>query len=930
MPNPQRTSVGVLVAGYWRGLKRGSGSSAPEVGPVRRRPRPRPSPPGLMVGAVVRRWVSGGSMFERFTERARQVVVLAQEEARTLKHNYIGTEHILLGLLREEEGLAARVLESLDITVERVRAQVVRIVGSGEEVTSGQIPFTPRAKKVLELALREALSLGHNYIGTEHILLGLVRENEGVAARILLDFDADSEKIRNEVIRMLSGPGSRQRGSGAGAAGAAGPGEGKKSSKLLDQFGRNLTKLAAEGKLDPCVGRETEIERIMQILSRRTKNNPVLVGEPGVGKTAVVEGLAQRITSSEVPELLKNKQIYTLDLAALVAGSKYRGEFEERLKKVMKEITQRGDIILFIDELHNLVGAGAAEGAIDAASILKPALARGELQTIGATTLDEYRKYLERDSALERRFQKITVEEPSIDQTVEILQGLRDRYEQHHKVQITDEALRAAGELASRYISDRFLPDKAIDLIDEAASRMRIKSMSSPPANRELEDQVETTRREKEAAIEAQEFEKAAALRDKERKLTNKKRELEQEWESGESGERPAIGEEEIADIVSMWTGIPVFKLTEAETQKLVRMEDELHKRVIGQHPAIEVISKAIRRSRAGLKDPKRPTGSFVFLGPSGVGKTELARTLAEFLFGDDDAMIRIDMSEYMEKHAVSRLVGSPPGYVGYDEGGQLTEAIRRKPYSVLLLDEIEKAHPDVFNILLQILEDGRLTDAQGRTVDFRHAIVIMTSNIGAQEIARNTPLGFAISDDETGITYDDMKNRFMGELKKAFRREFLNRIDDVIVFHKLQRDEIKQIVELLLVRIRHSMAERELVLDLTEEAKDLLVEKGWDPAMGARPWRRAIQRYIEDPLADFVLRSQLPAGSTVVVDPAPEGKEGEVRLTIVKPKKAKTPVAVGAGGVESDTEAGSDDDETGPGAVLDDAVEDAGADHGE
>jgi ATP-dependent Clp protease ATP-binding subunit ClpC len=843
-------------------------------------------------------------MFERFTERARQVVVLAQEEARTLKHNYIGTEHILLGLLREEEGLAARVLESLDITVERVRAQVVRIVGSGEEVTSGQIPFTPRAKKVLELALREALSLGHNYIGTEHILLGLVRENEGVAARILLDFDADSEKIRNEVIRMLSGPGGRRQGQSGGAgagAGAGASGEGKKSSKLLDQFGRNLTKLAAEGKLDPCVGRETEIERIMQILSRRTKNNPVLVGEPGVGKTAVVEGLAQRITSSEVPELLKNKQIYTLDLAALVAGSKYRGEFEERLKKVMKEITQRGDIILFIDELHNLVGAGAAEGAIDAASILKPALARGELQTIGATTLDEYRKYLERDSALERRFQKITVDEPTIDQTVEILTGLRDRYEQHHKVQITDEALRAAGELASRYISDRFLPDKAIDLIDEAASRMRIKSMTSPPANRELEGEVESTRREKEAAIEAQEFEKAASLRDKERKLTNKKRELEQAWESGESGERPSIGEEEIADIVSMWTGIPVFKLTEAETQKLMRMEDELHKRVIGQHPAIEVISKAIRRSRAGLKDPKRPTGSFIFLGPSGVGKTELARTLAEFLFGDDDALIRIDMSEYMEKHAVSRLVGSPPGYIGYDEGGQLTEAVRRKPYSVLLLDEIEKAHPDVFNILLQILEDGRLTDAQGRTVDFRHAIVIMTSNIGAAEIARNTPLGFAVSDDETGITYDDMKNRIMGELKKVFRPEFLNRIDDVIVFHKLQKEEIKQIVELLLLRIRASMAERELQLELTEPAKDLLVDKGWDPAMGARPLRRAIQRYIEDPLADFVLREQLTPGATVVVDPAEGDQEGEVRLSIVKPKKQKTPVGVGAEGASSE-----------------------------
>ena len=606
----------------------------------------------------------------------------------------------------------------------------------------------------------------------------------------------------------------------------------------------------------------------MQILSRRTKNNPILIGEPGVGKTAVVEGLASRITAGEVPELLKNKQIYTLDLAALVAGSKYRGEFEERLKKVMKEITQRGDIILFIDEIHNLVGAGAAEGAIDAASILKPALARGELQTIGATTLDEFRKYLERDSALERRFQQIRVEPPSIEETVQILKGLRDRYEQHHKVEITDEALEAAAELADRYISDRFLPDKAIDLIDEAASRMRIKSMTSPPVYRELEDEIEETRRAKEAAIEAQEFEKAANLRDQERRLTNKKRELEEAWEAGEGeGERPAIGEEEIADIVSMWTGIPVFKLTEAETAKLMRMEEELHKRVIGQEAAVDVISKAIRRSRAGLKDPKRPTGSFIFLGPSGVGKTELARTLAEFLFGDEDSMIRIDMSEYMEKHAVSRLVGSPPGYIGYDEGGQLTEAVRRKPYSVLLLDEIEKAHPDVFNILLQILEDGRLTDAQGRTVDFRHTIIIMTSNIGASEIARNTPLGFAVGDDDAGITYDDMKNRIMGELKKVFRPEFLNRIDDVLVFHKLQKDEIKVIVELLLRRIRSSLAERELQLELTEDAKDLLVEKGWDPAMGARPLRRAIQRYIEDPLADFVLRSELAPGATVMVE---------------------------------------------------------------
>jgi ATP-dependent Clp protease ATP-binding subunit ClpC len=840
-------------------------------------------------------------MFERFTERARQVVVLAQEEARTLKHNYIGTEHILLGLLREEEGLAARVLESLDITVERVRAQVVRIVGSGEEVTSGQIPFTPRAKKVLELALREALSLGHNYIGTEHILLGLVRENEGVAARILLDFDADSEKIRNEVIRMLSGPGGRRQGA------AAGGGEGKKSSKLLDQFGRNLTKLAAESKLDPVIGRETEIERIMQILSRRTKNNPVLVGEPGVGKTAIVEGLAARITKGEVPELLKNKQIYTLDLAALVAGSKYRGEFEERLKKVMKEITQRGDIVLFIDELHNLVGAGAAEGAIDAASILKPALARGEIQTIGATTMDEYRKYLERDSALERRFQQIRVDQPSIPDTVAILEGLRERYEEHHRVRISDDALRAAGELADRYISDRFLPDKAIDLIDEAASRMRIKSMSQPPVYRDLEQEIEETRRSKEAAIEAQEFEKAANLRDKERQLTNRKRELEDQWAAGEGGERPEVGEEEIADIVSMWTGIPVFKLTEAETKKLLRMEDELHKRVIGQDVAITAVSKAIRRSRAGIKDPKRPAGSFIFLGPSGVGKTELARTLAEFLFGDEDSMVRIDMSEYMEKHAVSRLVGSPPGYVGYDEGGQLTEAVRRKPYSVLLLDEIEKAHPDVFNILLQILEDGRLTDAQGRTVDFRNAIVIMTSNIGAKDIARNVSFGFGTSD-ETGTSYDEMKDRIMGELKKVFRPEFLNRIDEVIVFHKLTREEITVIIDLMIGRVRAQVAEHELQLELDEGAKELLAERGWDPAMGARPLRRAIQRYIEDPLADEVLRvGDVEPGSTVLVerDASGDADERPLRMKLVKPKKRaarkREPVGVAAKATEGE-----------------------------
>jgi ATP-dependent Clp protease ATP-binding subunit ClpC len=813
-------------------------------------------------------------LFERFTERARQVVVLAQDEARALKHNYIGTEHILLGLLREEEGLAARVLESLDITVEEVRAQVARIVGQGDEVTTGQIPFTPRAKKVLELALREALSLGHNYIGTEHILLGLVRENEGVAARILLDFDADAEKIRNEIIRMLSGPGRRQQG-GAGASG-----EKAKSSKLLDQFGRNLTKLAAEGKLDPVVGRQTEIERVMQILSRRTKNNPVLIGEPGVGKTAVVEGLAARISANQVPELLKNKQIYTLDLAALVAGSKYRGEFEERLKKVMKEITQRGDIILFIDELHNLVGAGAAEGAIDAASILKPALARGELQTIGATTLDEYRKYLERDAALERRFQQIRVEEPSVEDTVQILRGLRDRYEAHHRCKISDDALFASASLADRYIQDRHLPDKAIDLIDEAASRLRIRSMSAPPRYRELEDEIERVRKDKEASIEAQEFEKAASLRDKERKLTQKKRELEESWRQNEGEqEQPEVGEEEIADIVSMWTGIPVFKLTEAESQRLVRMEEELHKRVIGQHAAIEAVSRAIRRARAGIKDPKRPTGSFIFLGPSGVGKTELARTLAEFLFGDDDAMIQVDMSEYMEKHSVSRLVGSPPGYIGYDEGGQLTEAVRRKPYSVILLDEIEKAHPDVFNILLQILEEGKLTDSQGRKVDFRNTIVIMTSNIGAGAISKNQTLGFTLGD-EQGLSYDDMKSRVMGELKKVFRPELLNRIDEVIVFHKLAKEEIKSIVDLLLKHLREQMATHEVTVELTDDAKDLLVDQGYDPAMGARPLRRAIQRLIEDPLADFVLGRTLEPNSTILVARKPD--EDAVDITVV------------------------------------------------
>jgi ATP-dependent Clp protease ATP-binding subunit ClpC len=800
-------------------------------------------------------------MFERFTERARQVVVLAQEEARDLKHNYIGTEHLLLGLLREGDGVAARVLGSLEVALEDVRGEIMRIVGEGEHEAQGQIPFTPRAKKVLELALREALSLGHNYIGTEHILLGLVRESEGVAARILNDLDADADRIRQEVMRVLSGPSRRQQKPGSPVGAAA-----KKSSKVLDQFGRNLTKYAEEDKLDPVVGRETEIERVMQILTRRTKNNPVLIGEPGVGKTAVVEGLAKRIAANEIPELLKDKQIYTLDLGALVAGSKYRGEFEERLKKVMKEISERGDIILFIDEIHNLVGAGAAEGAIDAASILKPALARGEIQTIGATTIDEYRKYLARDAALERRFQQIMVREPSVEETSLILQGLRDRYEAHHRITITDEAIDAAAYLADRYISDRFLPDKAVDLIDEASSRKRIKTMTAPPDYRELEEKIQAVRKEKEAAIESQEFEKAANLRDRERRLINEKKELEERWKNSDEGIRAAIGEDEIAEVVAMWTGIPVVKLTEAETAKLIRMEEELHQRVVGQDEALTAVSKAIRRSRAGLKDPRRPSGSFVFLGPSGVGKTELARTLAEFLFGDEDALIQVDMSEYMEKHAVSRLVGSPPGYVGYEEGGQLTEAVRRRPYSVVLLDEIEKAHPDVFNILLQILEDGRLTDAQGRTVDFRNSIVIMTSNIGASTISKGQTLGFGEPVSEGGLEYSDMKNRVMGELKKIFRPEFLNRIDEVIVFHKLSKEQIHSIIELMLDRLREQLKERGLSIELTPEAKDLLVDIGYDPTMGARPLRRAIQRLVEDVLAEEVLAGRIASGSTVIM----------------------------------------------------------------
>ncbi len=810
-------------------------------------------------------------MFERFTERARRVVVFAQEEARMLNQNYIGTEHLLLGLIREEEGVAARALQSLGISLYDVRAQVEEIIGRGTSAPVGHIPFTPRAKKVLELSLREALQLGHNYIGTEHILLGLIREGEGVAARVLYNLGADLDRVRNQVIQLLSGYYGKT-GSEPSAYGRSYGGS------LLDEFGRNLTRLAHEKKLDPVIGREKEIERVMQILCRRTKNNPVLIGEPGVGKTAVVEGLAQRIANNEVPDILRNKEIFTLDLGALVAGSKYRGEFEERLKKVMKEIRERGDIILFVDEMHNLVGAGAAEGAIDAASILKPALARGELQTIGATTLDEYRKHVEKDAALERRFQPIKVGEPTVEETVDILRGLRDRYEEHHQVTITDDALIAAAQLSDRYIADRFLPDKAIDLIDEAASKVRMQKMVIPPETLVIEEDLRNLRREKESAIAVQDFEKAAVIRDKERNLELELSGKDSTWEALAQMPSATVAEEQIADVVSTWTGIPVFRLTEEETSKLLRMEEELHKRIVSQDEAIRTVSKAIRRTRAGLKDPKRPSGSFVFLGPSGVGKTELAKALAEFLFGDEGSLIQLDMSEYMEKHTVSRMVGSPPGYVGYDEGGQLTEQVRRRPYSVILLDEIEKAHPDVFNILLQILEDGRLTDAQGRAVDFKNTILIMTSNLGARYIQKGTPLGFGKA--QEGLSYEDMKKKVMGEIKKAFRPEFLNRIDDVIVFHELSRDDIKKIIDLLFVRVVKQLREQAIEVDLTDEAKEILVSEGYEPAMGARPLRRALQRFVEDPLSEGLLSGFFKSGEKVVIT----GKDGKIEFQRLEP----------------------------------------------
>ncbi|HVA70279.1 MAG TPA: ATP-dependent Clp protease ATP-binding subunit [Acidimicrobiales bacterium] len=810
-------------------------------------------------------------MFERFTDRARRVLVLAQEEARDLNHAFIGTEHILLGLIREGEGVAAKALDALGVTFDVVREKVEEAIGANTNPSPGSPPFTPRAKKVLELSLREALQLGHSYIGTEHMLLGLVREGEGVAAQVLNDLGADMARVRTQVIQMMSGQAGKEAGVTSGSGSSKIDPEGAGGSAVLDQFGRNLTQFAREGKLDPLVGREKEVERVMQILSRRTKNNPVLIGEPGVGKTAIVEGLAQRIVANQVPLTLADKQLYTLDLGALVAGSRYRGDFEERLKKVLKEIRTRGDIILFIDEIHTLVGAGAAEGAIDAASILKPMLARGELQTVGATTIDEYRKHIEKDAALERRFQPVKVEQPSVAMTIEILKGLREVYEEFHSVKITDQALIAAANMSDRYISDRFLPDKAIDLIDEAGSRLRIRRMSTPPAAKKFDVDIVRLRSDKESAMESGAIEQAKALEEQERELIAQRDALDAVVVAAGGESFDLVDEETIAEVLAVWTGIPVYRLTEEETTKLLRMEDELHKRVIGQEEAVNSISRAIRRTRAGLKDPKRPGGSFIFLGPTGVGKTELAKTLAEFLFDDADALIQLDMSEYMEKHSVSRLVGSPPGYVGYDEGGQLTEAVRRKPFCVVLFDEVEKAHPDVFNILLQILEDGRLTDSQGRAVDFKNTILIMTSNLGTSDL-RKAAIGFGKGSDS--ITHERMKEKVNQALKAHFRPEFLNRIDDTIVFHELTRVEVIAVADLMITRLRDQLGAQGLGLELSAKAQEYLADKGYDPELGARPLRRAIQQYVEDPLSEKILFKEFHAGQTIVVDAA-EGDDG-------------------------------------------------------
>ncbi|MDD5658594.1 MAG: ATP-dependent Clp protease ATP-binding subunit [Actinomycetota bacterium] len=799
-------------------------------------------------------------MFERFTERARKVVVKAQDEARLLKQNYIGTEHLLLGIIDEQEGIAAKALIEMGVLPEEIRIAVKNVVMEGSSESYEHIPFTPRAKKVLELSLREALQMGHNYIGTEHILLGLLREGEGVAARVLNSLGVLLENVRDtikEVLRKYPIYSSFEPTASSKAT--------KKQLKTLNQFGKDLTGMAQEGKLDPVVGRKKEIERLMQILSRRTKNNPILIGESGVGKTAIVEGLVQHIASKEVPSNLQNKRIFTLDLGSLVAGSRYRGDFEERLKKVLAEIKEDGDIILFIDEVHNLVGAGAAEGAIDAASILKPMLARGEIQTIGATTISEFRKYIEKDKALERRFQPIYVDEPSIYETIEILKGIRDRYESFHGIAITDGALTAAAKLAQRYISDRFLPDKAIDLIDEAASRVRIRSVMTPPNLKDIEDNLEKILNEKEEAITNQDYEKAAELRDQEKKFLKEKMEITESWKRLEKADKKRVDENEIAEVLSNWTGVPVYKLTEGETARLMNMEESLHKRVIGQDEAINTVSKAIRRSRSGLKDPKRPIGSFMFLGPSGVGKTELAKTISEFLFGKEEALIQIDMSEYMEKHSVSKLVGSPPGYIGYDEGGQLTEMVRRKPYSVILLDEIEKAHPDVFNILLQIFEDGHLTDSQGRRVDFKNTVVIMTSNLGAKEIQKNHLFGFQVMDNDE-VSYAEIKKKVMNELKITFRPEFINRVDEIIVFHKLTREQIFKIIDLMISRIENQLENQGIGIELTNSAKEYLIDKGYDAVMGARPMRRTIQSVIEDPISEKIINGEIKSGQKIKI----------------------------------------------------------------
>lgn len=793
-------------------------------------------------------------MFERFTERARKVVYLAQQEAARLGHNVVGTEHLLLGLVAEGQGIAAKALESINIDLDKIRQEIERIIGVGESGQALEIPFTPRAKRVLELAIDEGRQMGHNYVGTEHVLLGLIREGEGVAAQVLKNLGADLDKIRKQVFNLLGGSANTFAGqSGAGRT----PGK----TQTLNQFGRDLTEHAKIDKLDPVIGRENEIERVIQVLSRRTKNNPVLIGEPGVGKTAIAEGLAQKIVNGDVPEVLRNKRVITLDMGSMVAGSKYRGEFEERMKKVMEEIRNAGDVILFIDEMHTLIGAGAAEGAIDAANILKPALARGELQCIGATTLDEYRKHVEKDAALERRFQPIIVGEPTKEEARQILEGLRDRYEAHHRVKITDNAILAAVELSDRYIADRFLPDKAIDLIDEAASRVRLQTTIVPPDLKSLEESLSRLQQEKESSIKNEEFEKAAELRDQEQKIAQQLETLRNEWKNKRGLVEATVTEEEVAHVVSSWTGIPVLKLQQEESERLLKMEDTLHQRVIGQHEAVEAVAKAVRRARAGLKDPKRPIGSFIFLGPTGVGKTELARALAEALFGDENAMIRIDMSEYMERHTVSRLVGSPPGYVGYEEGGQLTERVRRKPYSVVLLDEIEKAHPEVFNILLQVLEDGRLTDSHGRTVDFRNTVVIMTSNVGANLIERSGSFGFKISQDEAKDNYEKMKDNVLDELKRTFRPEFLNRIDEVIVFHALNEEEIQSIVDLMARPLYRQLEDKGIKLELTDDVKEFLAKEGFDPHFGARPLRRAVQRFIENPLAEELLKGNLEPG---------------------------------------------------------------------